>query len=325
MRDKLKFYVLSQAQNQSFLETFESKGSEDLSDIESTDCVLLPPQISWAVSHADPEKWIFVQEQGQGNLILGMNSQIPIPSGGADPCHLLTFTKDGDEFWAVSHYGCGTLSFFKNHKLFQQICFERSGVDAERQKSSHRHFSLLSPCGEYLLSTDLGADRIDIFKIQKNALELKQSFALPTGMGPRHLCFDKNGFLWGTSELSNQIFVCLWSAGRLQFIEAIQATHKETYTRNYPSHCMAFGDGVVVSNRGAESMVCCTLQNMQIHMQSEWDVNATFPRHFSVDLLQENILVGSQHHSNICLVKSDSDSNIVNTKACVYWCEFKER
>ena len=83
--------------------------------------------------------------------------------------------------------------------------FAVSGHDA-----AHAHVILPDPSGKFVLSTDLGQDRIYTYRLDRATGKLAPGNCadLPTGDGPRHLAFHPNGhWLYSIQEeASNLVF-----------------------------------------------------------------------------------------------------------------------
>ncbi|WP_054726546.1 beta-propeller fold lactonase family protein [Paucilactobacillus hokkaidonensis] len=80
------------------------------------------------------------------------------------------------------------------------------GPEKEQKDGPHPHFINLTPEGRVVVC-DLGLDKIFIYDISnKNRLELKTTFTLPAGFGPRHIRFDlKRKVSYVVGELSSNV------------------------------------------------------------------------------------------------------------------------
>ena len=114
-----------------------------------------------------------------------------VPSGGADPCHLL-LDADGRTLF-VANYTSGTLGVlpldadggFSAHGPDQVLGHAGSGPDEDRQESPHAHFVALDPSGAFVLVVDLGTDEIRRYRREDGRLvEDGIAAALPAGTGP---------------------------------------------------------------------------------------------------------------------------------------------
>jgi 6-phosphogluconolactonase len=66
----------------------------------------------------------------------------------------------------------------------------------EDKKKPHAHMVYFSPDNKYVLSNDLGTDKLNLYKYNPNSNDENLSsiwYWLKAGSGPRHLTFSKNG------------------------------------------------------------------------------------------------------------------------------------
>jgi 6-phosphogluconolactonase len=110
-----------------------------------------------------------------------------------------------------------------------------------RQKAPHPHAVVIDPSGRYLLSPDLGADRLFVYRFDAATRALTPAETpfeqLPPGSAPRHLAFHPNGkFLYMNTELTAEVRIYRWDAqqGRLQLVETVSA-YPAGYTGNNKS------------------------------------------------------------------------------------------
>ncbi|MBQ8574072.1 MAG: beta-propeller fold lactonase family protein [Bacteroidales bacterium] len=90
----------------------------------------------------------------------------------------------------------------------QRLEFQGEGPVEGRQESSHIHQLKLIPDTDWILASDLGADRIRLLRFEDGILIHKGDFVCPAGSGPRHLEFSRDGkTLYCISELSGNVLV----------------------------------------------------------------------------------------------------------------------
>ena len=130
-----------------------------------------------------------------------------VPSGGADPCHLLV--RGGTLL--VANYSSGTLGVLDLDPdgallgLRQVLGFTGQGPDAVRQEASHAHFVAL--LGEEVLVADLGADVLRRYRGERE-LEPCGTVPLPPATGPRHLAVAADGrHVYVVGELAASLHV----------------------------------------------------------------------------------------------------------------------
>jgi len=160
---------------------------------------------------------------GEDNSSEGLRAIGTVPSQGLAPCHL---SIDASGKWLfVANYVSGTIAVYliqsdgRLGQARQVIQQKGSGPVASRQESAHAHEVVLSPDERFLLSVDLGADRIFVYGFEAATGALtpdgKQTVVLPAGYGPRHLVFSKDGRrIYVVTELTPAVITLRWNAQR---------------------------------------------------------------------------------------------------------------
>src|SRR5882757_9935230 len=160
---------------------------------------------------------------GEDNSSEGLRAIGTVPSQGLAPCHL---TIDASAKWLfVANYLSGTIAVYpiqpdgRLARARQVVQQKGSGPVAARQKSAHAHEVVLSPDGRFLLSADLGSDRIFVYRFEAATGELtpnsEPQVALPAGYGPRHLVFSKDArTIYVVTELTPAVVTFRWNAQR---------------------------------------------------------------------------------------------------------------
>jgi len=169
--------------------------------------------------HPDPVGRVsaFILAPTSGKLSV-LEQQITL---GDEPTHL-SQSRDG-RYLFVSNYGSranpgGSLAVVPLAKdgtllpVTQIATHKASEVHPERQQSAHVHSAVMSPNGKTLFVSDLGADKIFVYRYDPTNAERPLSQAdpafisLPDGSGPRHLVFSPDGSqAYATLELSAQV------------------------------------------------------------------------------------------------------------------------
>ena len=140
-----------------------------------------------------------------------------LPTGGTVGCHLAV--RDEDIY--VACYISGSVS----HVGKKRDVHEGKGKDPRRQDAPHAHSTVLSPCGKYLLSADLGLDTVFVYD---RSLSLVSRASVPTGSGCRHMVFSKDGaYLYVLNELSSDVTVFAWQNGVLSERSTFSALTEE--------------------------------------------------------------------------------------------------
>ena len=193
---------------------------------------------SWLTLSADQQRLFVVNENGQGQTdVVGRASSVAIdPKSnelslvnqvstlGEEPTH--SSLSHDERYLFVANYGVhadpgGSLAVLpinaqgQLQAVTQMSSHPASRVNPERQMSAHVHSVVSSPDGKFVYASDLGADKVFVYRYDPAAnpehplVAAEPAFIeLPAGSGPRHLLFSKDGkHAWLTTEMSAQVFV----------------------------------------------------------------------------------------------------------------------
>ncbi|KRD43190.1 hypothetical protein ASE38_02630 [Cellulomonas sp. Root930] len=214
-----------------------------------------------------------------------------VPSGGADPCHLL-LDADGRTLF-VANYTSGTLGVlpldadggFSALGPDQVFGHAGAGPDEDRQESPHAHFVALDPGGAFVLVSDLGTDEIRRYRrVDGHLVEDGIAAALPAGTGPRHLTFSADGrFAYVVGELDVTVRVLAWESGSGALVQTLPATTVQAGERRLPSHVVRDGDRLLVGVRTADVLTRFAIRADGLLEPAAGDpVPGAWPRHFEV-------------------------------------------
>ncbi|MBP5720192.1 MAG: lactonase family protein [Bacteroidales bacterium] len=159
-----------------------------------------------------------------------LESTVPIPAGGEDPCNIL-YTG-----WAIvtSNYTGGTLSAFSLNEdgevgpLTQMWSPLMSSV-YPFEGPAHLHCAMLSPDGRYIFAADLGNDCIHRFELRNGSAPLGTATLAwrntdEVKYGPRHLTFSADGrFAYLICELGDKLVCFSYDDGALTPIQILDA------------------------------------------------------------------------------------------------------
>jgi 6-phosphogluconolactonase (cycloisomerase 2 family) len=198
-----------------------------------------------------------------------------------------------------------------------------------RQTAPHPHSVFPDPSGKFLLSADLGADLIRIFKINQGTGTLTEcpSGRASPGDGPRHGAFwsppdakdtDMN-MLYTLNELGNS--VSSWSVAYAAGDGCLTLTRKQTLStfpvgKTAPSGAKAAevhvrDNFVYASNRfdrsfGAQEDSMATFDidpaTGNIKFAEATSARSYFPRTFAINGKGDMVAIGGQTSSNVAIV-----------------------
>ena len=166
--------------------------------------------------------------------------------------------------------------------------FAISGHDAP-----HAHMIFPDPKNRFVLQTDLGQDRIYIYKFDANTGKLTPAgtpfVSLPSGDGPRHFAFHPNGrWMYSIQEEASTVELFLYDsgAGTLKRQEAVSTLPAGYTGTNFTSEIMMSQDGrfLYAANRLHNSIAVFAIAgNGRLdHIDDTW-TRGDYPSQFNLD------------------------------------------
>jgi 6-phosphogluconolactonase len=204
----------------------------------------------------------------------------------------------------------------------QQIVHDGSSINTQRQEKAHVHSVFFSPDEKFLLTPDLGMDKVNIYQFDtylKSPLHnaAQKFISSEPGSGPRHLEFSPNGkFVYIIEELSGTVSVHSYSNGSTKFVQRI-ATHPADFNGQPGSadiHISQDGRFLYASNRGKENNIAIFRVDQNKGTLSSIGYEPTkgeAPRNFSIDPTGNYLLVANQLTSTIEIFKRDKNSGLL--------------
>lgn len=147
-----------------------------------------------------------------GMLTLLNRQPLSLSQSGAAPAHL-GVTPDG-KYVVVALYGGGAYALLpigldgRLDSVSDLHIVSGKGVHTTRQEAPHPHMVAFDAEGGFVLATDLGTDRLNVFKIEQDKLHLHHQASAEPGAGPRHVAFDpSHARIFVTNELTGTLAV----------------------------------------------------------------------------------------------------------------------
>ena len=163
---------------------------------------------------------------------------------------------------------------------------------------------------KFLYVTDLGTDKIMIYRIKKNGLpepaEMPWIKVTP-GAGPRHLAFSPSGkFVYLTEELSSKISVFKRNkkTGALELIQHVSSLPGDFNGINALAdiHVHPSGKFLYASNRGHNSIVIFAVDKKgMLQYIGHQSTKGEKPRNFMIDHSGDYLLVANRESDNVVL------------------------
>jgi len=235
-----------------------------------------------------------------------------ISTMGEVACHL---TADGEDVYAVN-YISGSV-FKAPEKL---AVHEGSSIHPTRQTSPHTHFVSLTPDGEYLFVTDLGLDRIFVYR---KDLSVRSTVAMPAGHGPRHLAFHADGrHVFCANELASTVSLLEYRDGELTLIDTVNALPEDFDGISTAAAIRCVGDTVYVSNRGHDSVSVLDFSGATLTLRETIPTYGKGPRDFVI--AGDRIIAANEAGDAVCVVSIDDGSLVakldIASPVCVVYC-----
>jgi 6-phosphogluconolactonase len=268
---------------------------------------------------------------GKTGELTKLNSML---SGGAGPCHI-SVSSNG-KFAAVANYGGGSMSVYMlgdDGKLAKTVGFVQhtgSSTNKSRQAAPHAHCCFFDPTNTYVLTADLGIDKIKVLKVDADGGEIEsdpdRDIDTPPGSGPRHLAIAPDGkCVYVCGELTSTVHVIEFGGKRGKVMQSLSTLPKPT-PGNSTAECIMHPNGkfVYVSNRGHNSIAVFNVNdNRRLTAAGHITGDINIPRNFNIDPSGKWMLIASQDGGKVGVWELDDKgmgketANTVAISRCV--------
>ncbi len=240
-------------------------------------------------------------------------------SGGDGPCHV-SIDPTGRAV-LVAHYAGGSvaaLPILPDGKVAPVSSFvQHSGSSTHpRQTAPHAHSIYPTPDEKFVVSADLGIDRVLVYRWDSDSLRLLQhqppSVAVPPGSGPRHLAFHPSGrTAYVINELSNTIGVLGYRSeeGRFELRQVVSTLPTDYEGTSYTAEVVVHPTGrwVLGSNRGHDSLTVFRVNDVtgELSVVGYFPTGGKTPRNFAFDPTGSFVLAANQNSDKIVVFRFD--------------------
>jgi 6-phosphogluconolactonase len=241
-------------------------------------------------------------------------------SRGADPCHLAV-SRSGRTV-AVANYTGGSTVWFQvgaDGRLGAATSDQHTGKgpNAERQERAHSHSVNFTADDRYLLSCDLGNDRVYVYRHDAStgavAAHRPASVSVEPGSGPRHLVPHPSGrYVHVLAEMGNAVDTFAWNATEGTLVQRQRASTLPigTTTDNTTAEIAVHPTGrfVYASNRGHDSIAVFSVdaRTGRLTLLANTPTGGRTPRNFAVDPSGRWLLAANQRSDNIVTFAIDA-------------------
>jgi len=249
-----------------------------------------------------------------------------VPTGGADPCHLVV--DPTGHALIVANYTGGSVASFPiaaDGTLGNAVTFLQhrgSGVNKARQEAAHAHDVALSHDNRFAIICDLGMDKLMVYRFDSKTGALTANdppFApMKPGSGPRHFVFDAAGTHgYVINELASTITMFGWNASRgtlreIQTVSTLPADFKGTNTSAeiaiHPSGRFLYG-----SNRGDNSLALFLIDKVTgtLKPAGHFSAGGRTPRSFAIDPTGQFLVAANQDSNDIVIFQIDQRTGVL--------------
>jgi len=254
-----------------------------------------------------------------------------VASRGSDPCYI-SFDRSGKHAFVANYTGgdVAVLPLLSDGRVAEASSVLNDtgalGPNKDRQDAPHAHWIEASARNRFAYVSDLGLDRVLIYKFDATkgtlspgestpaAAEAKPgasgsedpfSATLAPGTGPRHVAFSASGdFMYVLGELDSTVTVFSNDAKNtfrsIQKISALPAGFSE---KNDAAEIAVHPSGkfLYTSNRGDDSIAVFTIDRTtgKLRFTQRVPSGGKAPRNFTIDPQGARLLVANQDSGNI--------------------------
>jgi 6-phosphogluconolactonase len=253
------------------------------------------------------------------------------PTGGTSTCYI-SIDKTG-HYALLANFGSSSVSVLRindDGSLGEQTSFMKHighGKDPSFQDRAHPHSIDVSPDNRYAIVSDLGIDRVFIYKFDASRGELSPhdppSVEMEAGGGPRHFVFDSAGkFGYSLKEMSGIVTVLAWNAvdGTFTKVQDAKTLASDFVGANDSAEIEIHPNGKVLyeSNRrfrGANLFGPDTIGVFEIDPESgklaeieQVSPGGTMPRNFAIDPTGNYLFCANELSNTVMVFRVNSDS-----------------
>jgi 6-phosphogluconolactonase len=295
------------------------------------------PDPSWVAVHPNGKFLYAVNEAGKNSMVsafvldaktgkLTLLNQLP--ALGEDPCYI-SFDRTG-KYVFVANYTSGNVVVFPieaDGKLGAATASVHDegklGPNKERQEGPHAHWIEPSSDNLFVSVSDLGLDRILIYKFDPDAGSIQfpdsafigrksqgpYATQLPPGTGPRHAVVNGR-FTYVLGELQSTVTVFHYDnrAGDVE-VQSVSMLPKDFSGRNDAAEIAVHPNGkfLYASNRGHDSIAIFSIDPAKrtLTFVARVPTGGKEPRHFAIDPTGNYLLAENQLSNNIVVFKID--------------------
>jgi 6-phosphogluconolactonase len=242
------------------------------------------------------------------------------PTGGGDPSYVSL--DNTNKYVFVANYQGGSIvawALQPDGSLGERTAFIQDvghSVDPKRQTRPFAHSIVVSPSNRFVLSADLGLDKIFAYRFDPRTGKLTPNstpFAAVTpGLGPRHIVFHPNGrWIYVITEMGSTVEFFHWNdrQGLLSHGQSISTLPADFHGVSTAAEIRVSPDGrhLYTSNRGHDSITVFAIdpKNGRLQPIQNLPSGGRTPRNFDSDPSWHWLLVTNQDSNNAQVFRID--------------------
>ena len=263
-----------------------------------------------------------------------------VPTGGTSTCHL-SMDKTG-KFVLLANFGSGSISVLRvndDGSLGQQTAFVQhlghGSPDVPVQSGPHPHTIVVSPDNRYVIVSDLGVDKVFIYRFDDKTgmlSPLDPPFAaVEPGRGPRRFLFDPSGgFGYQLNEMGSTLITFAWdpAQGSLTRLQEVSITPPALRNAGAEMQISANGKFLYASNRlsrfnaqdhskidrlpGTISVFAIDPQKHTLSEIKQFPSGGLMPRSFGIDPTGQYLFALNQISNNVVQFKVDQATGMLS-------------
>jgi 6-phosphogluconolactonase len=248
---------------------------------------------------------------------------------GVNACHISLDVTGSCAM--VAYYGSGSVASFQtleDGSLSEAHSFYKhngSGQNEKRQNKPHAHSVFANPDNTYAYVSDLGIDKIMIYKIDAvNGVLLPAGSAeVPGGgMGPRHMKWSADGktaYVLNELDLSVSTFKPGKKNGSLEFIQTVstlpEGADKSDITsaeiRIHPNGKYIYASNRDITDQGRDSISIFSRSEDGFQRLETVPAHVWVSRNFNIDPTGKWMLVGGQKSNDIAIFSVNPETGLI--------------
>lgn len=232
---------------------------------------------------------------------------------GQAPCHLGLNSSETHLF--VANYSSGSVSVFPVTEQGEILpaCNMMINIGSN---NAHAHYVKEIPYSKKIILSDLGLDKVIIYKYKNNysTFELLYEIDIAPGSGPRHLVFkDEHNLLYVVMELTSEVYFYKYIDKQYKFMQKISTVNSSKKNSCAAIHFSKCKNYLLVSNRGDDSIAVFKLDvDGLMSLVNIFDVGCKNPRDFLFDPTGKYIFVAGKDSDIINVFNFDDQTGYMH-------------